>query len=654
MTNFISVARANFLCVAAIAAMLTGCTSGGNFISSPDGRLKVNFGLNQAGEPMYSTTLDNKTVIYPSKLGLELDGCNLKDGLHLISTAESGVTDNYSLKTGKQTDYQYCANEKIFNLLAQSGDTLGIAFRVSDDGFAFSYRINSLKGGQNVVNDEFSTFCFADSARAWLQIMAIAKTGWCYTNPSYEENYSQNVPVGTPCPWPSGWVYPALFQSNGAWVLVSETGLTTQYCGTRLTEIAGTPEYKVRFPMPQEVIDTATQDIRPVIEFPWQSPWRTVSVSANLKGIVESTIGTDLAAPAVEGDYSWVKPGHASWSWAKLKDESVVYDVQKRFVDYAARMRWEYCLVDVNWDRNIGYEKIAALAKYAATKGVGLILWYNSSGDWNTTEYTPKSRLLTPELREAEFSRLEQMGIKGIKVDFFAGDGQPVMQYYRDIFADAARHHLMVNCHGATLPRGWQRTYPNLVTMEAVKGFEYSTFTQEYQEMIPTQSCCWTFTRNVFDPMDFTPMSLAPIPGIERATTNAFELALPVLFLSGVQHFAETDDGMATQPDYVVSLLQDFPTTWDESQFIDGFPGKYFVAARKSGGKWYVAGINGEKTVRTLTLDLSEIGAATKAELFTDTDNKWQMAHSVVENPDLKAFEVTMQSNGGFVAVLKD
>ena len=637
----------------AAAIILTGCNKANTDVTSPDGRIKVSFSLSANGEPRYSAQLDGQTVIGCSALGLDVEGCNLKDGFRLISTVSAGVEDKYSLKTGKQTDYHYCANEKIFNLLAQSGDTLGIAFRVSDDGFAFRYQINSLKDGQNIVVDEFSSFRFADSARAWLQIMAIAKTGWCGTNPSYEENYTQNVPVGTPCPWPSGWVYPALFQSNGAWVLVSETGLTTQYCGTRLTEIAGTPEYKVRFPMPQEVIDTATQDIRPRLTFPWQSPWRTVSVSNNLKGIVESTIGTDLAAPAVNGDYSWVKPGHASWSWAKLKDESVVYDVQKRFVDYAARMRWEYCLVDVNWDRTIGYDRIAELAQYAATKGVGLILWYNSSGAWNTTEYTPKSRLLTHEMREQEFSRLEQMGVKGIKVDFFAGDGQPVMQYYADIFTDAAAHHLMVNCHGATLPRGWQRTYPNLVTMEAVKGFEYSTFTQEYQDMIPTQSCCWLFTRNVFDPMDFTPMSLTAIPGIERATTNAFELALPVLFLSGVQHFAETDDGMAEQPDYVVSLLQDFPTTWDQSLFVDGYPGQYFVAARRSDDKWYVAGINGEKAARRLTLDLSAIGSADKAEIFTDTDNKWQMAHSIAESVDLKAFEVTMQPNGGFVAVFE-
>jgi len=643
----------NVLTLAAVAIMLIGCNSNDLAVLSPNQRLRVDFCLNQNGEPEYCASLDDKLVVGQSKLGLVLEGCDLSGGFRIISTSESAIDEQYLLKTGKKLKYYYTAKEKVYRLLSASDDTMDIVFRVSDDGFGFRYQINSLKGGHNVVTDELSTFRLADSARAWLQIMAIAKTGWCGTNPSYEEDYSQDVSAGTPCPWPSGWVYPALFRSNGAWLLISETGLTTQYCGTRLTEIAGTPEYKVRFPMPQEVIDTATQSVNPVLQFPWRSPWRTVSVSNNLKGIVESTIGTDLAAPAVDGDYSWVKPGHSSWSWAKLKDESVEYGVQKRFIDYAARMKWEYCLVDVNWDRNIGYEKIAELSEYAAQKGVGLILWYNSSGDWNTTEYTPKSRLLTAEMREQEFSRLEQMGIKGIKVDFFAGDGQPVMQYYHDIFTDAARHHLMVNCHGATLPRGWQRTYPNVVTMEAVKGFEYSTFTQEYQDIIATQSCMWLFTRNVFDPMDFTPTSLTEIPGIERSTTNAFELALPVLFISGIQHFAETDIGMETQSEDVVSYLQNFPTMWEQSEFIDGYPGKYFVAARKSGGKWYVAGINAEKSAKKLMLDLNFLAPSVKVKMFTDTDDKWKCRVVEKENANVKAFEVVMQPNGGFVAVFE-
>lgn len=639
---------------AVVAIILAGCNSEfDSAIYSPDQKLKVSFSLTADGEPTYSVSLLDKEVLASSKLGLVFDGCDLSRGLKLVSTSDAGIDQAYSLQVGKQSDYHYVANERTYRMASQGGDTMDIVFRVSNDGLAFRYDIDRLKGGQTIITDELSSFAFVKDARAWLQIMAIAGTGWCETNPSYEENYTQDVPVGTPCPWNTGWVYPALFCSNGAWVLISETGLTNQYCGTRLSEMAGTPTYKVRFPMNREVLDTATQIANPNVTFPLSTPWRTVAVSKDLKGIVESTLGTDLAEPAVAGDYAWVKPGHASWSWAKLKDESVVYDVQKRFIDYASRMNWEYCLIDVNWDRNIGYDKIMELADYAESKNVGLILWYNSSGDWNSTEYTPKSKLVSHEQREAEFARLEQIGIKGIKVDFFAGDGQPVMKYYTELFADAAKHHLMVNCHGTTLPRGWHRTFPNVVTMEAVKGFEYSTFTQEYQDMIPTQSCMWTFTRNVYDPMDFTPMSLTSIPGVERVTTNAFEMALPVLFLSGVQHFAETEEGMSQQPDCVIDYLKDFPTSWDKSVFVDGYPGKYFVIARKSGDKWYLAGINGEQVPRKLALDLSEIAPAQKVSMFIDTNDKWHCGYSVNENPNMQSFDVEMQANGGFVAVFE-
>lgn len=643
----------NLIIISIVATSLISCNTNNMSVKSPDNQIKIDFSLTQNGEPSYNVSLNNKVVINQSKLGLMLEGYNLSEGFKLLSTSESVVDEQYTLQVGKQTEYHHLANEKIFRLLSATDDTMDIVFRVSNDGFGFRYQINNLKNAQVIVNDENTTFNFDTNAKAWLQPTAIAKTGYCGTNPSYEEDYQQNIPVGTVNNWHSGWVYPALFNSNGAWILISETGLTNQYCATRLTEIEGTSAYKIRFPMEGEVIDSKSDKINPTIQFPWVSPWRTVAVSADLKGIVESTIGTDLACPTIEGDFSWVKPGHASWSWAKLKDESMKYDIQKNFIEYAAQMKWEYCLLDAFWDAVLGYDKVKELADYAATLNVGLLLWYNSSGEWNTTPLSPKSKLLTAELREAEFSRLEAMGIKGVKIDFFAGDGQSVMQYYNDLFIDAARHHLLVNCHGTTLPRGWQRTFPNVVTMEAVKGFEYSTFSQGYQNMIPTQSCMWLFTRNVYDPMDFTPMSLTAIPGIERATTNAFELALPVLFISGIQHFAETADGMATQPDYIISYLQDLPTIWNESQFVDGYPGKYFVAARKSGNKWYVAGINAEKEVKQMNLDLSFISNASKVQMFTDTNDKWKCDNTTIENPDTKAFKVEMQPNGGFVAVFE-
>jgi hypothetical protein len=372
---------------------------------------------------------------------------------------------------------------------------------------------------------------------------------------------------------------------------------------------------------------------------------------------VESTLGTDLAEPSKLKDVSFVKPGRASWSWIMLKDDSMVYDVQKRFIDFAADMKWEYCLIDAYWDTQIGYDRIAELADYAAVKNVGLLLWYNSVGNWNTTPQTPKNKLLTHHDRVKEFSRLKKMGIKGVKVDFFGGDGQSMMAYYQDIFEDAAKFNLSVNCHGATLPRGWQRTYPNLLTAEAIKGFEYVTFEQGNADLEPNHCCTAVFTRNVFDSMDFTPVCFTEVPNIRRVTTNGFELALAVIFTSGIQHYAQTPEGMAAVPAYVKDLMKEIPSHWDESCFIDGYPGKLVVIARRFKDKWYVAGINGENVEKSINLDLSfppqeqrtSLKNVKTGMLVTDgADNRSFKMQNITITPG-KLLGIKLKGYGGFV-----
>jgi len=320
-------------------------------------------------------------------------------------------------------------------------------------------------------------------------------------------------------------------------------------------------------------------------------------------------------------------------------------------------MNWEYCLIDADWDTKIGYEKIKELSEYAQTKHVGILLWYNSSGDWNTTTYHPKSRLLTHEDRVKEFSKLKEMGIKGIKVDFFGGDGQSMMTYYQDIFEDAAEFGLLVNCHGATLPRGWHRTYPNLLTVEAVRGFEYITFEQMNADLEPNHSCMQPFTRNVFDPMDFTPVCFSEVPNIKRVTTNCFELALSVIFWSGIQHFAETPEGMVRQrriPDYVKDFLREIPSHWDDTRFIKGFPGKLVVLARRSGNTWYVAGINGENIEKNLNLELLFLENEKTGMLITDGANNRSFTMQKITVTPEKPLETKLKGNGGFVIKFDD
>ena len=523
-----------------------------------------------------------------------------------------------------------------------------IIFRVSNDGVAFRYHFPGTSPGMRKINREYTTFQFQPETRAFLSRMSEAKSGWNQVNPAYEEHYTQGVPVESLPFSPPGWIFPALFQSGDFWFLITETAPDRNYCGCRLQQDTLNHSFHIRFPQPAETIFGGP--VNPESMLPWSTPWRILAIGKGLKTIAESTLGTDLAEPSKTDSLSFVKPGRASWSWALLKDASVNEKVQREFIDYAADMGWEYCLVDVNWDTQIGYDKIRELSEYAQGKGVGLILWYNSAGDWNTTPYHPRNRLLTHEDRVKEFGQLRDMGIRGIKVDFFGGDGQSVMSYYQDIFKDAARFGLLVNCHGATLPRGWQRTYPNLLTMEAVRGFEYLTFEQFNTDLEATHCCFQPFTRNAFDPMDFTPVCFSEIPGLKRLTTQGFQIALPVIFWSGIQHFAETPEGMARVPEYVQTFMREIPVAWDETRFIDGSPGKLAVFARRSGETWYVAGINGENAARDLEMDLSFIKNRT-GFLISDGETSRSFRREEVELDSRRPFTIQLKGNGGFVMV---
>jgi hypothetical protein len=241
------------------------------------------------------------------------------------------------------------------------------------------------------------------------------------------------------------------------------------------------------------------------------------------------------------------------------------------------------------------------------------------------------------------------MGVKGVKVDFFGGDGRSMIAYYVGILQDAAQAGLLVNFHGATLPRGWARTWPNLMTTEAVRGLEFTTFTQEDQDKVVRHAAMLPFTRNLFDPMDFTPMVFGDIPKILRATRNGFELAESVLFLSGVQHFAETPEGMATVPPYVKALLQELPRSWDDVKFIDGFPGRYAVIARKSGDAWYVAGINADDSDLPLQLDLSFLKGR-EGQIISDGSGERDFTQSAISGTKQA---INIKAHGGFVAVFK-
>lgn len=642
----------NFAVLAALFFLFliqTGCKEK-MVLSSPDGTITIKCWTNDSNEIVYQVDSKKKVVILPSKLGIKMIDQDFSASMKLTTVqAAKPIDESFEMKHGKQKSINYKANEQTLVFTNANGKTMEIIFRASNDGAAFRYHFPESGSETKEIVDETTTFTFAPTAKAWLQPMSKAKSGWCETNPSYEEHYMNEVPVGTNSPIGQGWVFPALFNTGDNWVLVTETALGRNYCGSRLTTNSPDGEYKIAFP--EETEKWPGKNVNPQSTLPWLTPWRVLAIG-DLATIVNTNLETALADPAIEGDFSWVKPGKASWSWVLLKDNNTIYPVQKAFIDYASEMNWEYCLVDADWDRKIGYEKIAELAQYAAQKNVGLLLWYNSSGPWNSTVYSPKSALLTHEQRIAEFQRIAEMGIKGVKIDFFGGDGQSMIEYYHDLMVDAANAGLMVNFHGCTYPRSWHRTYPNLVTMESIKGMEFITFEQGNADLAPTHGATLCYTRNVCSPMDFTPMALHSIPRIERRTSNAYELATSVLFLSGIQHYAETPDGMAAVPVEVRDILCHIPHVYDESRFVDGYPGKLTVIARRSGNTWYVAGINGESSVKELALDLSFV-PNTKGILVNEGSDAFSFNNQEVLLPDDKKLNMTINANGGFLLIVE-
>ena len=629
--------------------LLVACTAQADWqqeVHSPNGELSASITLDESGSLSWQLTRNGRSVILPSPMGIRLHRFSFDDGLKPEAAHKpETISDSYELWTGKQSRAAYTANQLRVDLSNPEGARLSVTLRLSDDGLAYRYEFPGESAAVHRVTAELSGVHFHPQTRAWLQPKANAQSGWSNTNPSYEEDYLQDIPVGTPSPTESGWVYPALFRYEDHWILLSETGMDGSYSATNLAQHSENGLYRIRFPQEPEVITDG--NLMPEATLPFHTPWRLVLVG-DLETVAQSTLGTDLAEPNRLRDTSFVQPGISAWSWGLLKDDFTIYPVQKQFVDYAAEMNWPYVLVDADWDQKIGYEKIAELAAYAAGKDVGLLLWYNSSGAWNETVYSPKSKLLTRQTRRAEFARLQGMGIRGIKVDFFPGDGASVIRYYLDILEDAAEVGLLVNTHGSTLPRGIQRTWPNYLTSEAVKGLEFMTFEQANTDREATHSAMLPFTRNVFDPMDFTPMVLGEIPDRERKTSNGFQLALPVLFISGIQHLVTTPDQMAEMPEFVRDYLRHIPPRWDESRFIEGFPGRYAVFARRAGSRWYVAGINAEPQARKLQLDLGFSGAE-KGRLITDGANWRQPA---ITDFHTDAAEVTLPHGTGFVMIL--
>jgi hypothetical protein len=506
-----------------------------------------------------------------------------------------------------------------------------------------------------VVNEEATGFILPSGTTTFLCPQSKPMGGFARTTPSYETSYKADAPMGENGIG-EGYTFPCLFRegSNG-WLLISETGVGSQYCGSRLI---GHSEGLYTIGYPQEKENNGNGTVSPGIILPGETPWRTITLGETLAPIVETTIPFDLVRPLYQATKEY-KYGSGSWSWIIGMDQSTKYDEQIRYIDFSAAMGYESVLVDALWDTQIGREKIVGLAKYAAGKDVVLFLWYNSNGYWNDAPQGPRGIMDNPVSRRKEMKWMQSIGIRGIKVDFFGGDKQVTMKLYEDILIDANDYGIMVVFHGCTLPRGWERMYPNFASGEAVLASENLYFNQRNCDAEAFNASLHPFIRNTVGSMDFGGSTLnkfynaknsSEVRGSIRRTSDVFALAAAVLFQSGIQHFALAPNNLTDAPGWAVDFMKEVPTTWDEIRFIDGYPGKYIVLARRKGANWYIAAVNADKETLKLKVKLPMLTAGDQLRYYSDNASLQGSLAPLKVGKDLE-IQLTIPNNGGALLV---
>jgi hypothetical protein len=537
------------------------------------------------------------------------------------------IKEEYPMLAGKRLQCSNEANE----YLSELGKDTKLVVRLYDDGMAFRYELSGLE--EATLPKEQTVYRIPEGMKRWMQ-------NWCdsyeeffpltttYKQPPRRPQYDKNA-EGYACRWG----YPALLEPvEGVFALISEANIERRQSASCLYNEGEL--YRVT---------PAENDLK--VSGEWHSPWRVLMIGS-LSDIVGSTLITDVSEPCKLADTSWISPGVVSWIYWAYNHGSNDFNIICKYVDMAVELKLPYVLIDAEWDEMKDGKTIEDAVGYAVAKGIKPMIWYNSSVGWLEGAPTPKFRLNKPEDREKEFAWCEKIGVAGVKIDFFSGDNQMNMDFCIDLLESAARHHLLVNFHGATIPRGWQRTYPNLLSTEGVYGAEWYNNVPTFTTMAACHNATIPFTRNVIGPMDYTPCAFSDSQH-PHITSNAHELALTVLYESGLQHLADKPESYLAQPKEVQQFFGQLPTVWDETRYVSGYPGESVVLARRHGDTWYVAGINGKDEARTLLFDLSFIHAQ-QVTVFADTAKKpWDI--SVLKTVPSK---MECQPRGGFVFVI--
>ena len=649
-------------------------------VTSPNGKLTVTIN-DRGGRATYAVTLDGQSVLLPSALGFKADFGDFTQGLTMGEVKTGNQKDTYQMRQVKQSAISYDANTLVAEFQNSKKQRMSVEFFVKDNDVAFRYLIprqtkapfammaatEALNPKCAVIEREATSFALPDGTTTFVCPQIDPMKGWERTKPSYEEEYVPDAPMAVKSKFGQGYTFPCLFKAplsspqqgkgqnagNALWVLISETGVSSQYCAAHLSDYREGTGYTIAFPQAGE--NNGFGSATAAIALPAETPWRTITVGQSLSPIVETTIPYDVVKPLYEPSEDY-RSGRYTWSWLIWQDYSINWNDQVQFIDLAGAMGYEYCLVDGCWDTEIGRDRMAELSKYAQQKGVSLMLWYNSNGAWNNAPQTPRGCMDNSIARDREMKWLKAIGVKGIKVDFFAGDKQETMRLYEDILFDANRYGIQVIFHGCTLPRGWERMYPNFVSSEAVLASENVYFSDYHAKQEPFQLTMHPFCRNAVATMDWGGVIMNKHLSKDnksrhlRQTTDAFELATAFTNQAAIQCIAIQPNNLQDLPQMELDFLKTIPTTWDETRLLAGYPGKYVVMARRHGDQWYIAGLNALKEPQKMVLDLNDYNVS---NIIIDAVDKKTKQVSTQQNTVKKnkkgLYTVEMQPNGGMV-----
>jgi hypothetical protein len=620
-------------------------------ITSPDKRIKVELKLKSGNDKktsasgqVYFKILFNNGKEYIEALPESPLGILRKDQKFVSNLKFSGeskpklIQEKYTMLSGKRKHCENICYEKTFRYRNAQDKSFNIIFRVYNNGVAFRYSFPNQKDSLFHIIDEATAYVIPEGYKRWAQP---------FEN-SYEDFYLPSTDGEANAKNEREWGYPLLYQvqDKPLWVLISEADITEKNCAARLTNKDNPAEYKVTYPS-----DRGSWHGGVVSSLPWESQWHVMMIG-KLSDIVESTLITDLSHTSAIKDTSWIKPGSAAWVYWAYNRGSKDYQIVREYIDLAEKMKWPYVLFDWEWDVMANGGTVVDAVNYAKSKGIKSIIWYNSGTLW--LDPMPNDRLLTAEKRAKEFAWLREIGVSGIKVDFFVADLQDMMKYYIDILKDAASYNLLVNFHGATIPRGWSRTYPNFMSAEAVYGAEWYNNQPVLTNKAAAHNATLPFTRNVIGPMDYTPVTFTNSQH-EHITSYSHELALAVLFESGIQHFADRPSGYYSLPVPQQDFLKNFPTAWDATKLIGGYPGEYAIIARRKADAWYIGGIDGKDTAQVLQVNFNflEEGRSYTLQLNKDGADPKSFETEVREVRKGDVLKISCLARGGFSGLLK-